>query len=411
MLFSHFCHNFCIIKRREISKSKKLKIIFPTRRVLPFEAIHCSLLDYLYLSPGIMGVNTNIIFHSSIFLLVSILPCQLAFTTPSKHVSGIKNGILLPSKRCEKLQLCITNNNSLEGYSGDYEGQIMQRVTPSTASPRRSFLAQTLVASFLTTAGLVLATNSNANAIDGSSPTSNAEITSKIFIELKGLPPSDPESTVFQEDMITIGLFGKDAPQPVKTLEQLVSSKGYPAKCKPKEERLLQREQLEANKVYNSCMEMQDNKGVNYDLSTVWRIVKGERIDLGAVSGKFISRENPTFEGSNSLKHDMEGVVSVRLGNDSGFGFTIYPGGDGASNLDETNIVVGRVIGGIDVLRRLNQIPVVQSSAVGYKVFSGGDPSKRSAPSRACRYGSSELYCNEFKPLKKISVFRTGVVG
>ena len=387
----------CIIKRRE------KKINFPPNQVQPFEPSSSNLLNLFQdkgcLSPIIMVAG--ILFHSSIFLLISILPCQLAFTTPSNHVSGIKNGILLPTKSTNKLQLDVIKNNLLED------------VSTSNASPtRRSFLTKTIVAPFLSTSGLVLATNNNANAIDGSSSTSNAEITSKIFIELKGLPPSDPDSTAFEKNIITIGLFGKDAPQPVSVLEQLVSSSGYPAKCKPREERLLQREQLEANKVYNSCMEMQDNKGVNYDLSTVWRIVKGERIDLGAVSGKFVAREYPAFEGSNSFKHDAEGVVSVRSGNDGGFGFTIYPGTVGGGiDLDETNIVVGRVIGGMDVLRRLNQVPVVQSSAVGYKALSGGDPSKRSAPSRACRYGSSELYCNEFKPLKKISIFRTGVVS
>jgi len=178
---------------------------------------------------------------------------------------------------------------------------------------------------------------------------------------------------------------------------------------------MLQREQLEANKVYNSCLEMQYTKGVNYDLSTVWRVVKDERIDLGAVSGKFISRENPVFAGGNDmLKHDAEGVVSVRKGSDGGFGFTIHPGASGKTNaeLDEDNIVVGRVIGGMDVVRRLNKITVVQSAqGFNYKGMSGSASSKRNAaPSRACRYGSKELYCNEFKPLKKILIQKTGTL-
>lgn len=243
---------------------------------------------------------------------------------------------------------------------------------------------------------------------EGRKATSDAEITSKIFIQLKGLPSND--ESIVQEDVITIGLFGKDSPQPVSILEKLVTSTGYPAKCKPKEVRTLQREQLEANKVYNSCMETEDSKGVNYDLSTVWRIVKDERIDLGAVSGKFVARESPTFTGSNTLSHDAEGVVSVRLGNDGGFGFTIYPGNRPSADLDETNIVIGKVIKGMDVVKKLNELPVVQSSSIGYKALAGGDPSKRSAPSRACRYGSSELYCNEYKPLKKVTIYRSGMV-
>jgi cyclophilin family peptidyl-prolyl cis-trans isomerase len=258
----------------------------------------------------------------------------------------------------------------------------------------------------------------NSNVANASTlSTKDAEITSKIYIQLKGLPPpllpNGEPTTDFYEDVITIGLYGKDAPQPVSILEQIVSSEGYRCKCKPKEIRLLQREQLEANKVYNSCIETEDSKGVSYDLSTVWRVVKDERIDLGAVSGKFVSREYPDFDGSNSFKHDEEGIVSVRRGNESGFGFTIYPGVGGGSNtdLDETNIVVGKVISGMDVVKRLNDLPVIQSSNVGYKGLAGGDPSKRAAPSRACRYGSQELYCNEFKPLKKVTIYRTGNVN
>jgi len=245
--------------------------------------------------------------------------------------------------------------------------------------------------------------------------SSDAQITSKIFLQLKGLPTDESNDlNEFSEDIITIGLFENDAPQASSILKQLVSKDGYKTKCKPKEVRTLQREQLEANKVYNSCMETQDTKGVTYDLSTVWRVVKGERIDVGAVSGKFVARENPVFAGGNNkLKHDVEGVVSVRKGSDGGFGFVIYPGTSGITNadLDEDNIVVGRVIDGMDVVRRLNQIPVIQSAGLNYKGLGGSTSSKRSAaPSRACRYGSKELYCNEFKPLKKVLIQKTGTL-
>ena len=179
--------------------------------------------------------------------------------------------------------------------------------------------------------------------------------------------------------------------------------------------------------MYNACKETESSKGVDYDLSTVWRVKKDERIDLGAVSGKYVARFPPDFQGSGSgLTHDAEGVVSVRRGRDGGFGFTIYPGtgtgtgtgtgstGGTKSDLDEDNIVVGRVIDGMDVVRRLNRIPVVQSVGFNYKggLFAGGNNKSetKSAPSRACRYGSSELYCNEFKPLKKILISRTGVL-
>ena len=244
--------------------------------------------------------------------------------------------------------------------------------------------------------------------------SAQAIVTAKVFIDLKGLPIEDNdtgERNLSNPNRIIIGLFGKDAPQSVSILQQLFSPNGFPSKCKPAEKRLLQREQLEANKVYRSCIDLQDVKGVTYDLSSVWRVVTDERIDLGAVSGKFVSREYPNFieeNGTNKLTHDTEGVVSVRKGNNSGFGFTIYPGrtsySDTVKDLDEDNIVVGRVLEGMDVVKKLNSVAVVQ------KGFGATSVTKKDGPSRACRYGSSETYCNEFKPLRKILISNTGVL-
>ena len=106
--------------------------------------------------------------------------------------------------------------------------------------------------------------------------------------KFKGLPPSTPPTTSASasatangeanDARIVIGLFGNDAPQPVSVLKQLVTKDGYKeAKCKPLDAgRTLIKEQLEANKVYNTCMETEDTVGVNYDYATVWRIIKNE---------------------------------------------------------------------------------------------------------------------------------------
>lgn len=236
--------------------------------------------------------------------------------------------------------------------------------------------------------------------------TADAQVTDRIFVEIKGLSSANSAAEPPTTSRIVIGLFGNDAPQPVSMLKQLVSKSGLPAPCKPKETRTLQREQLEANKVYNSCVESQE-KGVNYDLSTVWRIVKDERIDVGAVSGKYVAREYPTWEGNNALTHDAPGVVSVRRGNDGGYSFTIFPGGN-AENLDQDHIVVGRVVEGMEFVEKLNQTPVVASSKVNYMGLTGG-PTTKSAPTRACRYGGP-MYCNENKPLQKLSLTNTGVL-
>lgn len=266
----------------------------------------------------------------------------------------------------------------------------------ATHDGRRSFLHSVLVVPAVTVVPN-FALSLPSNAVESSS----AIITDTIYLDIKGISPAEPPQR------IVIGLFGHDAPDATNQLKQLVTKQGLPASCKPKDNtRLLQKEQLEANKVYNSCKESED-KGVNYDLSTIWRIVKDERIDVGAVSGKFISREFVEWTGSNDLRHDSFGVVSVKRGKDSGFGFTIYPGSSShaatSSTLDDTHVVVGRVIGGLETIQQINQVPVVKSAK-----FGGSD--QKSAPSRACRYGSNELYCNENKPLQKLSIFNSGVV-
>ncbi|KAL3822447.1 hypothetical protein ACHAXA_006875 [Cyclostephanos tholiformis] len=74
---------------------------------------------------------------------------------------------------------------------------------------------------------------------------------------------------------------------------------------------MLERERLEARRVYNSCLENEDSGGVNYDHSTVWRVIKDVRIDLGAVSGRYVARESPNFvDGPTRMRHDAPGVVS-----------------------------------------------------------------------------------------------------
>lgn len=275
------------------------------------------------------------------------------------------------------------------------------------SASRRDFFATMLASSALATTLASATLPAPARAAEGgATSTADAAVTDKIFIEFKGLSAPGDGAT----DRITIGLFGRDAPQPVSVLKQVVTAAGYKSKCRPLDDtRVLQKEQLEANKVYNSCIENEDSVGVNYEYATVWRVVKDERIDVGAVSGKFIARENPLFvdgDRNSGLVHDQAGVISVRRGDEAGYGFTIFPGGPAAVALDQDNIVVGRVLEGMDVVARLNALPVVKSAGL---TFAGG-PKAKNAPSRGCRYGGNELYCNEDKPLKKVLLDKTGVL-
>lgn len=224
------------------------------------------------------------------------------------------------------------------------------------------------------------------------------EITSKIFLELKGLSSTGT-------DRVVIGLFGKAAPHSVSIIQALCSPAGWDSPCRPLEQRMLQKDQLEANKVFNACVESQD-KGVTYDFSAVWRIIPDQQIEIGAVTGKYLSRIPPHFDDKQSVPSstiNTAGLVTVRRGNDGGFGFSILPV-EGLSEIDwENRIIVGRVLDGMSVVNQLNTgVPIVQRSS---------SSTLRTAPSRACRYGSTEFYCNDYKPLKKILITQSGVLS
>jgi cyclophilin family peptidyl-prolyl cis-trans isomerase len=247
-------------------------------------------------------------------------------------------------------------------------------------------------------------------AFASTSDSSLDEVTDRIFLLVKGLPGAAASADTKR---IVIGLFGKEEPSAVAQLKKLFSS-GLPAPCRPLAERTLQKEQLEANKVYNGCKESEEI-GVTLRYSTIWRIIKDERIDVGAVSGRFIARSYHDWVEETSLsgqrrKHDELGVVSVRRGSDGGFGFTIYPG-DGMSNVDQLNqdqFVVGKVIEGIDIVCELNEVPVVRSANVNYMALTGG-PTTTTSPNRSCRYGGP-MYCNENKPLVKLTITEIGIL-
>lgn len=129
----------------------------------------------------------------------------------------------------------VTFGFSLNSFSGQQSSTQLE----NSGSTRRDFFASIAAATILTASSPAFATSA-----------SDAAITDKVFIEFKGL------SAPGEKDRIVIGLFGNDAPQPVSILKQLVSKEGYKSKCKPLDtNRVLQKDQLEANKVYNSCIE------------------------------------------------------------------------------------------------------------------------------------------------------------
>lgn len=276
-------------------------------------------------------------------------------------------------------------------------------------------LAVVAAAAAVTSGSIVVGTPEIAVA----SESNLGEITDKVFVDVSGLSASASAETG-KTQRIVLGLFGKDAPSSVQRLKLLhaTSGAGLPAPCKPlKEDFLIQREQLEANKIYRSCSEGQD-KGVTYDYAQIWRIIKDERIDFGSLSGKFNAREYPTWAEKSYAKPldyttgPSKYLMAVRKGSDSGFGYTLFPTATARSNKDflENYLVVGSVLEGDEIVDQINNVSVVASAKVNYmSIVGGGSGSKSNAPKKDCRYGGP-MYCNENKPLTKLTMFRAGIL-
>ena len=123
--------------------------------------------------------------------------------------------------------------------------------------------------------------------------------------------------------------------------------------------------------------------GLSYDLAQVSRIVKDQRIDFGKFSkgrgqkqekyidsvGKMRIRnvnvaENTANFDENELRHISGGEVSMRRGGGS-FDFTIAPRPN--ADLDKGNIIMGKVIEGMDVIEEINGIPTSREDILGTK--------------------------------------------
>lgn len=321
-------------------------------------------------------------------VIASILPCCNSFAS-----SGVVSSSLSKTRLTAEAQNVAKNVKA----TTQIESTAMNKNRRDTISGLCTMF----------TAGVLVSTIALPSA--AAADTENEpEVTDKIYIDLKS--PTDTESR-----RIVIGLYGKVAPKSCKALQQLVSRQGLSIPCKPKDEsRVVQKEQLEANKVYRSCIE-NESQGVTYEYGTVWRIIKDYRIDVGSVAGKFIAREFPNWNEDKEDAMNMPltfGTVTVQKGNESGFGFAIQttPKPRDSKKNGEDVIVIGRVLDGLTtVVADLNETPVVKSSKVNYMALTGSGGLK-AAPSRACSYGNGKLYCNEFKPLKKISIVSTGVL-
>jgi peptidyl-prolyl cis-trans isomerase B (cyclophilin B) len=152
-------------------------------------------------------------------------------------------------------------------------------------------------------------------------------------------------------ERITLGVFGDDAPA--------------------------------ASKFFLSICKGDYGEGVSYDGAQVSRIQTDKRIDVGKLAkggnkkqetwmdnmGKVRIRSvslasKATHNDQNDLLHDAPGVLSVKRGGGT-FDFTIAPQLNPA--LDGENVVIGKVLRGMDVVDKINKIPVSKEDLIGSK--------------------------------------------
>jgi cyclophilin family peptidyl-prolyl cis-trans isomerase len=148
---------------------------------------------------------------------------------------------------------------------------------------------------------------------------------------------------------VVVGLFGQDAPQSVDSFV----------------------------KICNGKLRGRGSRTASYAYSIAWRILKDERIDLGRVKqvdeinqspGKpqrqLVLIAVPENSDTNDLEHSVPGTVSVRKGGGE-FEFTITPSAQtnaSGARLNSENIVIGRVLEGMDIIDAMNSVPTNQKT-------------------------------------------------
>ena len=152
-------------------------------------------------------------------------------------------------------------------------------------------------------------------------------------------------------ERITLGVFGDDAPA--------------------------------ASKFFLSVCKGDYGEGVSYDGAQVSRIEMDKRIDVGKLSKGGNKKQETWMDGmgkvrirsvslaskaihrdQNDLLHDAAGVLSVKKGGGT-FDFTIAPQSN--SQLDNENVVIGKVINGMEVVSKINKIPASKEDLIGSK--------------------------------------------
>jgi len=147
---------------------------------------------------------------------------------------------------------------------------------------------------------------------------------------------------------LVIGLFGEEAPVLTRTFTQACTAT-YPG---------------EAGVL--AAYKLADVKNIIKDKAITWANFKdGNKLTLTVatadarwVGSKTVSKplagDDTKTDEVNSLRHDLPGRVSMRRGGGT-FDFTVAPVAD-ATWLDETDVVIGQVLEGMDIIADINEI-------------------------------------------------------
>eukprot|EP00607_Mallomonas_marina_P005615 CAMPEP_0182430636 /NCGR_PEP_ID=MMETSP1167-20130531/42156_1 /TAXON_ID=2988 /ORGANISM="Mallomonas Sp, Strain CCMP3275" /LENGTH=218 /DNA_ID=CAMNT_0024615967 /DNA_START=164 /DNA_END=820 /DNA_ORIENTATION=+ len=136
-------------------------------------------------------------------------------------------------------------------------------------------------------------------------------------------------------------------------------------------------------KIFLSICSGDYDEGVSYDMSQISRIQKDKRIDVNKFALGSAQKQKTVIDSTgrirlanfdrasmavnndvNTLTHNKPGILSVPKGGKS-FQFTIAPRPN--KELDKENLVIGEVLDGMDVVEKINQVPVSREDILGTK--------------------------------------------
>lgn len=164
----------------------------------------------------------------------------------------------------------------------------------------------------------------------------DARVTDRVFFDIKVAGQA--------KGRVIVGLFGDDAPQSVAVFK----------------------------KVCAGDLRGKSGRTVGYRYSLGTKVVKGEHIELGRVNQidslnqspgtpqrQQLVVEPPENREVNDIAHAQPGAISVKRGGGA-FEFSVSLAAD--AGLNQTNIVIGKVLEGMDVVQALGQVPTNQKT-------------------------------------------------